>query len=175
MDSKFDYIDNVAAAADGDVMKKQTSPIKAIVLLIVGAGVLYYGAAHLGGSVSEVLSSTMIIVGLIIVVWGIAAFFSKRVKYIYKPTGKVLKKYKVYVAPNYSSKLYQMVEDGKYEELKSLPRVPQSNLSIEALCGEDGSYAMLQVLEFVPYNDIPTTPVKVCQGEQAKYITDFLR
>ena len=40
MDSKFDYIDNVAAAADGDVMKKQTSPIKAIVLLVVGAGIL---------------------------------------------------------------------------------------------------------------------------------------
>ena len=175
MDSKFDYIDNVADAADGEVMKKRTSPVKAIVLLIIGAGVLYYGAAHLGGTVSEVLSSAMIIAGLIIVVWGIASFFSKREKYIYKPSGKELKKRKVYVAPNYSSKLYQMVEDGKYDELKSLPRVPQSNLSIEALCGEEGNYAMLQVLEFVPYNDIPTTPVKVCRGEQAKYITDFLK
>lgn len=175
MENKFDYIDNVASAADSDVVKKRTSPLKAIVLLIVGAGVLYYGAAHLGGSVSEVLSSALIIAGLIIVIWGIGSFFSKRVKYIYKPTGKALKKCKVYVSPNYSSKLYQMVEDGKFEELKTLPRVPQSNLSIEALCGENGQYAMLQVLEFVPYNDVPTTPVKVVQGEQAKFVSDFLK
>ena len=78
MENKFDYIDNVASVTDGDVVKKHTSPVKAVVLLVIGAGVLYYGAAHLGGTVSEMLSSALIIVGLIIVVWGIAAFFSKR-------------------------------------------------------------------------------------------------
>ena len=175
MENKFDYIDNVASVTDGDVVKKHTSPVKAVVLLVIGAGVLYYGAAHLGGTVSEMLSSALIIVGLIIVVWGIAAFFSKRDKYVYKPTGKALKKYKVYLAPNYSNKLYQMVEDGKFDDLKSLPRVQQSNLSVEALCGEDGQYVMLQVLEFVPYNDVPMTHVKVFQGEQAKLIADFLK
>ena len=40
---------------------------------------------------------------------------------------------------------------------------------------EDEQYALLQVMEFTPYNDVPMTPVKVCEGTQAKQVAYFLK
>lgn len=175
MENKFEYLDNVVLAADSDIVKKQKSPLKGILILLVGAGVLYWGAVHVSSSSSDVLSSFLIIVGLILIVWGIIAFFMKGERYVVKSTGKVLKKHKVYIAPNYSTKLYQLVENEKYEDLHNISRTNQSNLSMEILCEDDGQYALLQVMEFVPYNDIPMSPVKVCRGAQAQYVADFLK
>ena len=44
-----------------------------------------------------------------------------------------------------------------------------------AYCSEDEQYALLQVMEFIPYNDVPMTPVKVCEGTQAKQVAYFLK
>ena len=30
-------------------------------------------------------------------------------------------------------------------------------------------------MEFIPYNDVPMTPVKVCEGTQAKQVAYFLK
>ena len=46
---------------------------------------------------------------------------------------------------------------------------------LRAYCTEDEQYALLQVMEFIPYNDVPMTPVKVCEGTQAKQVAYFLK
>ena len=33
----------------------------------------------------------------------------------------------------------------------------------------------MEVLEFIPYNDVPMTPVKVCVGTQAQQVAYFLK
>lgn len=114
-------------------------------------------------------------IGLGVAAWGIVAFLVKKECYVYKPTGKVLKKHKVYVAANQSSRLYDILEQNRYDDLQSLTRSGQSNLSLEAYCSEDEQYALLQVMEFIPYNDVPMTPVKVCEGTQAKQVAYFLK
>lgn len=175
MESKFEYIGNMTFGPDSAIEKKTKSAFKGIILLIVGAVVLYFGATHTSSSSADIISSVLIIAGLIIGIWGIATFFTKGERFIYKPTGKMMHKKKIYISPTYSAKLYQIVEDGNYAELKNVTCAPQSNLSIEALYTDDGTYALVQVMEFVPYNDIPMTPVKECQGEQARNLVDFLK
>ena len=155
-DSKFEYIDDVLLNVDKDkIEKKKKSPIKPLALLILGAAILWYGANYINTAQSDTLSSVVIMIGLGVAAWGIVAFLVKKECYVYKPTGKVLKKHKVYVAANQSS--------------------GQSNLSLEAYCSEDEQYALLQVMEFIPYNDVPMTPVKVCEGTQAKQVAYFLK
>ena len=73
------------------------------------------------------------------------------------------------------SRLYDILEQDRYDDLQSLTRSGQSNLSLEAYCSEDEQYALLQVMEFIPYNDVPMTPVKVCEGTQAKQVAYFLK
>ena len=157
-DSKFEYIDDVLLNVDKDkIEKKKKSPIKPLALLILGAAILWYGANYINTA------------------QGIVAFLVKKERYVYKPTGKVLKKHKVYVAANQSSRLYDILEQNRYDDLQSLTRSGQSNLSLEAYCSEDEQYALLQVMEFIPYNDVPMTPVKVCEGTQAKQVAYFLK
>ena len=170
-DSKFEYIDDVLLNVDKDkIEKKKKSPIKPLALLILGAAILWYGANYINTAQSDTLSSVVIMIGL-----GVAACLVKKERYVYKPTGKVLKKHKVYVAANQSSRLYDILEQNRYDDLQSLTRSGQSNLSLEAYCSEDEQYALLQVMEFIPYNDVPMTPVKVCEGTQAKQVAYFLK
>ena len=174
-DSKFEYIDDVLLNVDKDkIEKKKKSPIKPLALLILGAAILWYGANYINTAQSDTLSSVVIMIGLGVAAWGIVAFLVKKERYVYKPTGKVLKKHKVYVAANQSSRLYDILEQNRYD-LQSLTRSGQSNLSLEAYCSEDEQYALLQVIEFIPYNDVPMTPVKVCEGTQAKQVAYFLK
>ena len=107
--------------------------------------------------------------------FGKVIFIIKKEKYVYKPTGKAMKKHKVYVAANQSSQLYDIIEQNKFDNLQSLSRSDQSNLSLEVFCSEDEQYALLQVMEFVPYNDVPRTEVKVYEGTPAKQIAYFLK
>ena len=157
------------------IEKKKKSPIKPLALLILGAAILWYGANYINTAQSDTLSSVVIMIGLGVAAWGIVAFLVKKERYVYKPTGKVLKKHKVYVAANQSSRLYDILEQNRYDDLQSLTRSGQSNLSLEAYCSEDEQYALLQVMEFIPYNDVPMTPVKVCEGTQAKQVAYFLK
>ena len=110
-DSKFEYIDNVILNVDKDsVEKKKKSPVKPLALLILGAAILWYGANHVNTAQSDTLSSVVIMLGLGIAIWGIVAFLVKKEWHVYKPTGKVLKKHKVYIAANQSSRLYDILE-----------------------------------------------------------------
>ena len=175
-DSKFEYIDDVLLNVDKDkIEKKKKSPIKPLALLILGAAILWYGANYINTAQSDTLSSVVIMIGLGVAAWGVVAFLVKKERYVYKRTGKVLKKHKVYVAANQSSRLYDILEQNRYDDLQSLTRSGQSNLSLEAYCSEDEQYALLQVMEFIPYNDVPMTPVKVCEGTQAKQVAYFLK
>ena len=175
-DSKFEYIDDVLLNGDKDKLANQKkSSIKPLALLILGAAILWYGANYINTAQSDTLSSVVIMIGLGVAAWGIVAFLVKKERYVYKPTGKVLKKHKVYVAANQSSRLYDILEQNRYDDLQSLTRSGQSNLSLEAYCSEDEQYALLQVMEFIPYNDVPMTPVKVCEGTQAKQVAYFLK
>ena len=172
-DSKFEYIDDVILDVDKDrVEKKKKSPVKPLALLILGAAILWYGANYINTAQSD---SVVIMLGLGVAAWGIVAFLVKKERYVYKPTGKMLKKHKVYIAANQSSRLYNILEQSRYDDLQSLTRSGQSNLSLEAYCSEDEQYALLQVMEFIPYNDVPMTPVKVCEGTQAKQVAYFLK
>lgn len=136
-ENKFEYIDDVILNVDKDkVEKKKKSPIKPIALLILAAAILWYGANYVNTAQSDTLSSVVIMIGLAIAGWGIVAFLVKKERYVYKPTGKTLKKHKVYVAANQSSRLYDILAQNKYDDLQSLTRAGQSNLSLEAYCSE---------------------------------------
>ena len=171
----FDKIKEVGIVDKDKIEKKKKSPIKPLALLILGAAILWYGANYINTAQSDTLSSVVIMIGLGVAAWGVVAFLVKKERYVYKPTGKVLKKHKVYVAANQSSRLYDILEQNRYDDLQSLTRSGQSNLSLEAYCSEDEQYALLQVMEFIPYNDVPMTPVKVCEGTQAKQVAYFLK
>lgn len=161
---KYDYIEDVILTVDeGNVVKRSKPVLLALVLLLAGATLLYLGVV----TGETILSSSLLAAGLVVVVACLVLFVVKKGGYVYRPTGQGLKKYKIYIAPDQSFKLQQLLHDKAYGELKGLCQPNASNLSVEIFLSEDREYGLLQSQEFVPYNDVPTTPVIVCRGEEA--------
>ena len=173
---KFDYIGDVLLKVDeGKIVMKKKSHVKPLGLILVGAAALYFASTQINAAQNDILSSVAIMIGLGIIGWGIVAFIVSKDNYIYSPTGKILKKHKIYLSPNQSTKLYDILDGDKFDDLQALNRTNQSNLSLEVFATDDEDYALVQALEFIPYNDVPTSPVKICLGTKAKQLAYFLK
>lgn len=167
--ANFDYIGDVLVQADGtNIVKKKSSPLKGVLLLAVGGVILYLATAVT--TEKDMLSSLLILLGICVLVWSVTVFIASKERFIYQPTKQVLKKHVIYVSPNQSFKLHQIIQEGKYEELKNICQSGQSNLSLVIYSTDDKKYAALQAQEFIPYNDVPTTPVRICRPEQVPHL-----
>ncbi|MDR2414842.1 MAG: hypothetical protein LBD64_07660 [Odoribacteraceae bacterium] len=168
---KYDYIEDVILTVDeGNVVKKNKPVTLATALLVIGAAALYFGIS-VQVAAGEIISSLLVVVGLLVIVSGIILLVIKKGGYFCRQTGQGVKKYKIYIAPDKSFKLQQVLRDGTYEELGALRQLNASNSSVEIFLSDDREYALLQALEFVPYNDIPTTPVIICHGDAARAVS----
>ncbi|MDR0765731.1 MAG: hypothetical protein LBF09_02170 [Odoribacteraceae bacterium] len=171
---KYDYIEDVILTVDeGNVVKKSKPVMPALLLFVAGVLALCY--RFLVQVAGDIVSSLLVVTGLLLVVAGIILLVAKKGGYVYRPTGQGLKRYKIYIAPDKSFKLQQVLRDGAYEELGVLRQLNASNLSVEVFLSDDREYALLQVLEFIPYNDVPTTPVIVCRGAAAHALADAVK
>jgi hypothetical protein len=112
----------------------------------------------------------LLVVGLVIVLAGIALLVVKKGRYVHQASGRGMKRFKIYIAPEQSFKLQQVLQDRAYGQLKALRQAHESNLSVEVFLADDHEYALLQALEFIPYNDVPTTGVVICRGAEAKAV-----
>jgi hypothetical protein len=172
---KYDYIEDVILTVDdGNVVKKNKPVALPLALLVLGAVGLYFGSTlkETGG---EMFSSLLLVAGLVVVLVALILFVVKKGGYLYRPTGKGLKRCKIYIAPDKSFKLQQVLHDEAYGELAALRQPNASNLSVEIFLADDGEYALLQALEFIPYNDVPTTPVIICRDEKARALATAVK
>ncbi|MDR2131442.1 MAG: hypothetical protein LBP56_09840 [Odoribacteraceae bacterium] len=175
MMEKYDYIEDVILTVDeGNVVKKSKPLALALIVLLVGVVALYFSVT-VEKTGEGVLSSLLLVAGLLLLVTGLVLVIVKKGRYLYRPTGQGLKKYKVYIAPENSFKLQRVLQEKSYGELKALRQPNASNLSLEIFLSDDREYALLQSLEFIPYNDVPTTPVIVCRGEEVRALADAIR
>ncbi|MDR1415504.1 MAG: hypothetical protein LBI96_06820 [Odoribacteraceae bacterium] len=171
---KYDYIEDVIFTVDeGNVVKQAKPVVLPSLLLLLGVVAAYFGTT-LKEAEGDLLSSLLLVVGLVIVVTGITLFIVKKGAYLHRSSGKKLKKHKIYIAPDQSFKLQQVLNDKAYDKLKALRQPNESNLSVEIFLSEDQEYALLQALEFIPYNDVPTTAVIVCRGEEARAVASAI-
>ena len=67
----FDYIEDVLLNVDeGKIVKKKKSCMKPLGLLLVGGAILYFAGSHMG-TMHDMLSSVILMVGLGVLGWGL--------------------------------------------------------------------------------------------------------
>jgi hypothetical protein len=165
---KFDYIEDVILTVDEGAVARQGRPVVLpAVLLLVGVVVAYLGTRGKDAE-GDMVSSLLLVAGLVVVVAGIVLWMVKKGRYVHRPSGRGMKRFKIYIAPEQSFRLQQVLQERAYEQLGALRQPHESNLSVEVFLADDHEYALLQALEFIPYNDVPTTGVVVCRGAEAR-------
>ncbi len=150
------------AAADL-VTKKRKSPLPAILLTAAGLLVAFLHKLVPAVAGNADLSSSMIIIGWIIVVAGITRLVISMAgnswEFYYKPTGEKLRRHELSFDNADKGKVLDCVTSGNFEKLASIGRsnISAVKVSFYATAGRNVLWA--QVLEFIPHTHEPITDI----------------
>lgn len=151
------------------------TPNCALPILLIVAGVVL---AVLGivGIASGTVNTILIVLGIIIAIIAIPLLVnSSKEHYIYKPTGKKFKKYTVFLSENDFHKVADSLREQNFNFLKNIQKEMNAKAMLTVMAPEDGSIALAQLFEYIPYNYEPRSPVYTIKGNNAKLILDFCK
>jgi hypothetical protein len=158
------------------ILKVKSNPLGSIMIMIVGIVIIIVGATIIH---SESLTPLLVIAGIATASVGIFYLLKKTGKnsgdYIYEPTGKKLKKYKIYIDSNDAKKAIACISNNNFSGIKNIKKTIDSGYLMEIRGTDDGLIFLFQLLEYIPHNYEPSSPVIVLQGEDAKMMFDFVK
>lgn len=172
----METIDNkIKNMGNDDIIIKKSNPIAYLILSIIGVALCIIGfamSAQLGS-----YNTLCIVAGLIILLVGIILWVSNanQEEYIYRPNGQKLKKYKIYLNHSNMDKLVHCLENQSYDSLKKIEKEMNANKMLVAMITNDGSFALAQTFEYIPYVYEPTGEVHIIKEHGAKSILEFCR
>ena len=161
--------ENLKNMTDEEIITNQNKPIKSIILVSVAIILLILGIV--------IKENTLKIITLL----GCLTFFiifiidvvNNRIKYIYKPTGKALKKYSCYLNATDARFLIDTDKELAANHFDNIKKYANSTHLLDVMCTDDGAIALYQISEYIPYTFEIGMKVKILRGEQAKSLMRF--
>ena len=153
------------------IISVKTKPLYWLVLLVVGIVLIVLGVLI----DSEITTPLAVVIGFVAATVGVVFLLRKSVNYIYKPTGKRLKRYKIYLNPSDAKKVVSCINSNTFSGMKGMKKAMDSGHLIEARGTDDGEIFLLQLLEYIPHDFVPSSPVVVLHGEDAKSVLEFVK
>ncbi|MDR0604596.1 MAG: hypothetical protein LBG80_09870 [Bacteroidales bacterium] len=158
------------------ILKVKSNPLSSIIITITGIMIVILGLTIIHG---ETLTPLFIMAGAITAIVGVIYLVMKTGKnagdYIYEPTGKKLKKYKMYVESNDAKKIITSITNNNFSGMKNIKKAAYSGFLMEIRGTNDGAIFIFQLLEYIPHDFVPSSPVVVLHGEDAKTMFDILK
>lgn len=157
--------DAILEVASGSVIRKYTSPLYAIVMLITGLLLMFYGSTITLKSGLAPLSYLILLVGFGLVGFGIFRLIFRKEQYLYSPTGSLLQKQVVYLRADGKQQIMNLHENEKLDEIMNYCTNCNSSLMMDIWKTKDNKVCFWQVSEYKNYQITPIT--------QVKYITSY--
>lgn len=146
-----------------------------VVLCIAGAVLLILGSIRVIDQ--STVNLLLIVAGIILLLFGLISvmrtFGKDSYYYIYEPSGKKIKKHKIYLNPDDMPKLSRALEDRNFNGLKSIAKEPNAKEMLVVMAPDDASVLLAQTFEYIPYNYEPTSQVYILKGNDARQIWEF--
>lgn len=134
------------------------------IILIIASCALFYLSSLISGNMASSLSIfggvIMICVGLYLIIWQ-----SKHE--IYKPSGSVIKKVRIFYA---SEDLYGLKNSLENQDVKSFEKFKkqhEGNVQLSVVYSKDNQYFAAQVLKYEPFEYKPQSDILIAEGETA--------
>ncbi|MDR1182826.1 MAG: hypothetical protein LBL13_12690 [Bacteroidales bacterium] len=161
---------------DEKIIKVKSSPFGSIIVIIAGILIAILGLTIFKGAS---LTPLLVVTGAVIIIVGVIYLVMKTSKnsgdYIYEPTGGKLKKYKIYIDTSNARKMISCITNKDFNGVKTIKKTMDSGCLMEIRGTDDGSIFLFQLLEYIPHDFVPSSPVIVLHGEDAKIMLDFVK
>ncbi len=131
----------------GKIARKRNSPLPAVLVLVVGVGMLVLmSAARMG----DILSATCLTVGLIGTVIGLILtamnLTGAMTHFVYLPTRSCMREKKVYLGGDDYRDIVEAINNGDFQKLADLSPVVSSNSAVRLLASRDGECVLVQAV-----------------------------
>lgn len=148
----------LADVLGSDITMKRKNITKSLLMFIIGAGIIVASSSTEG-----YIHSTMIFAGGLIALVGILMILSSFInkEYYYIPEKARLQKKAEFFELNDESTVKKIVEEGRFDEIKSLKKATTPTLQVIMYSTAKGKIVAAQVQKYIPYAYHPMTDIVV--------------
>ena len=153
----MESIDDVLyTVTEGRIVRRRKNPLPALLIGVAGAGLAIWSLTASSMSEHENLASMLMLLGGGVALVGLimAGIALASGSPVYEPTGEKIRRGSIYYDTARKQDLCAALEAGDADRLSRIPR--------------GGSFAMAQVLEYVPHAFEPMTEVVLFSAEQGR-------
>lgn len=162
------YID---AEMSGKITRKRNSPLPALLVLAVGAGMWVLLCT---AEVSDSLSTTCLTIGIICTALGLILtamnLSGAMTHFVYLPTHSRMREKKVYISVDDYNDIIDAIASGNLQPPAAIRPVVSSNSALRILASVDGECALVQAIRDQSGHFEPETDVRVLTGTAAAAI-----
>lgn len=144
------------------------SLILAIAILAIGVALFFFS----GSFDNNILSSTIIFIGVIAIAFSLYIFIAKTKINVYTKTGSLIVKKNIFFDTSDFYALKSALENNDFQPIKKAKKIDEGNIQIYALYSKDNKFAAVQLLKYEPFDFIPQTNIIVMENEKAE---DFIK
>ena len=169
---KLESIDDVLyTVTEGRIVRRRKNPLPALLIGVAGAGLAIWSLTASSMSEHENLASMLMLLGGGVALVGLimAGIALASGSPVYEPTGEKSRRGSIYYDTARKQDLCAALEAGDADRLSRIPRGGStSGVLLTLYATGSGSFAMAQVLEYVPHAFEPMTEVVLFSAEQGR-------
>lgn len=161
-------------SAHPDVAKRLSIPAVFYSLALSLLGIFLFTLVFELHDKSASISMVMMVVGSLMILYGVYCLFWRSKETVYLPTGSVTKSRSVFFDLENLSALTSMIEKNELNGESTIRSDSSGNVRMDVLLSRDNRFAAVQLFQFVPYSYAPITSVHYYIGAEAAAVSAFL-
>ena len=130
-------------------------------LALIGLGVLMF--VYSSNFESDLLSSTLIFIGIATVAFAIFLMIAKLNGEVYVKTNSPIIKRQLYFDTADFYNLKNAIVNADYNSIEKFKRVDEGNVQLYVIHSKDKKFAAMQLLKYEPFDFVPQTEVKTAE------------
>lgn len=176
MENNLSIEEYIASTPDCNIVKKQKNPIPALVVMLAGTALLGSAFVHKMPDDFKFLALSIgILAGIagLVLVCVVVCGATKR--YYYVPTKSYMKMHERYIPAADKLICADIIQNGNITSLENVRIETSTDTLLRILAAKNGTFALIQLCEYVPHSFVPTTKVLAVSGAEAGIVNDFLK
>ena len=157
------------------VYKTKPSIVLSLVLIVLGIAAIMLNGQMPGASEGGLLSPLAIVVGILLLTWGIVAIFIRKTKYIYAPGKQPIVFDELLFDLKERDRLVRLMNEGNVDELKKLKSSANDALKLRVASTPDGSLCYSQVVAYIPFEFVNANEARKHSPEEARTLLEMVK